>query len=252
MVHIILGFNPISNRFQSPKHVIKAKDPRLALIDIAIPGFLTKPSPFGTQDAQLSAPLATKLLYSHEQPLPFNEEQEEPASEPTQEDIEKDFEVFYRADSKDPPVPIHLRLIAVQVSTSQEAASVPKAMVLEEKTPDLLALLTTHTKGNASMVPIIPRPPTLAPSHTSTVDVLKKKRKRRKQTGSFEEVEIPQPTQQPPTKEPRITRVQQKKGTSIGVGKSTKGEQRYKATIWNPAFMLSTGDLVTFEGCLEG
>ena len=82
-IHIILGFKPISNRFQNPKLVIKAKDPRLALIDVAVPGFLTKPPPFGTQDPQLPTPLATKLLYSHKQPLPFDDEQEELKTEPT-------------------------------------------------------------------------------------------------------------------------------------------------------------------------
>jgi len=47
-VHAILGFKLISTCFQSPKYVIKAKDPRLALIDVAIPGFLNKPPPSGT------------------------------------------------------------------------------------------------------------------------------------------------------------------------------------------------------------
>lgn len=63
-VHIILGFNPISKCFQNPKHVIKAKDHKLALIDLAVLGFLITPSPFETQDAQLPAPLRTKLPYS--------------------------------------------------------------------------------------------------------------------------------------------------------------------------------------------
>ena len=40
-VHMILGFNPISNRFQSHKHVIRAKESRLALINVVVPGFLT-------------------------------------------------------------------------------------------------------------------------------------------------------------------------------------------------------------------
>ena len=40
-LHVILGFNLISKHFQSPKHIIRAKDPRLALIDVAVPGFLT-------------------------------------------------------------------------------------------------------------------------------------------------------------------------------------------------------------------
>lgn len=82
------------------------------LIDVAVPKFLAEPPPFGTQDAQLPAPLATKLPYSHEQLLPSDKEHEESASKPTQEDIEKDFEVFYQADSEDPLKPSHCRLVA--------------------------------------------------------------------------------------------------------------------------------------------
>ena len=52
---MILGFKLINGCFQSLKHVIKAKDLRLALIDVAIPGFLTKPPPPSPQDARLSA-----------------------------------------------------------------------------------------------------------------------------------------------------------------------------------------------------
>ena len=63
--------------------MIKVKDPRLALIDVAILGFLTKPPPFGTQDARLLASLIAKLLYSQEQPIRFNDEQEEPMPEPS-------------------------------------------------------------------------------------------------------------------------------------------------------------------------
>lgn len=80
---MILEFKPISNCFQNPKHVIKAKDLRLALIDVVVPRFLTKPPPSGTQDAQLSALLTAKLLYFHEQPIPFDDEQEKCAPKPT-------------------------------------------------------------------------------------------------------------------------------------------------------------------------
>ena len=80
-MHMILGFNPISKHFQSPKHVIRAKDPWLALIDIAIPGFLTTPS--GTQDAQLPSPLITKLLYSQEKPIPSDDKVKKCIPEPT-------------------------------------------------------------------------------------------------------------------------------------------------------------------------
>ena len=126
------------------------------------------------------APLAAKLLYSHEQPLPSNnkreEEREEPISEPTQ-DIDKDFEAFYRADPKDSLALAHCHLVAAQVSKSQEATNVPEAMVLEEKTLDLLALLTAHAGGDTLMVPIVPRPPTPAPPHTPTTNAHEKKRK---------------------------------------------------------------------------
>ena len=50
-------------------------------------------------------------------------------------------------------------------------------MVLEEKTFDLLALLTAHTGGNALIVPVVPRPPTLILSHPSVVEAARKKRK---------------------------------------------------------------------------
>lgn len=108
---MILGFKPIFNQFQSPKHMIRAKDLRLALIDVAVPGFLTKPPPSSTQDTQLPAPLAAKLLYSQEQPIPSDDEQEESIPEPTQEDLDKDFEVFYQEDPEDSPTPTHHHLV---------------------------------------------------------------------------------------------------------------------------------------------
>ena len=49
VVHVILRFEPLSKRFQSPKNVIKTKDLRLALIDVTILDFLlTEPPLAGT------------------------------------------------------------------------------------------------------------------------------------------------------------------------------------------------------------
>lgn len=124
-------------------------------------------------------------------------------------------------------------------------------MVLEEKTLDLLALLTAHVGGDTLMVPIVPRPPTPAPLHTPAIDAPEKKRKRGKWSEGFEEGEIPKSTQQPSTKELRVTRAQQKKGATTRLGKSTDGKQRSKATIWNLAFVLSLGDPVTSEASLR-
>ena len=107
-VHILLGFEPISKHFQSPKNVIRAKDRRLTLIDVAVFGFLlTDPSSAGTQDAQLSALLVTKLLYSQEPLIPLDDEAKESTLKPIQEVIDKDFEVFYQQeDPKDLPGPL--------------------------------------------------------------------------------------------------------------------------------------------------
>ena len=51
-------------------------------------------------------------------------------------------------------------------------------MAFEEKTPDLLALLTAHTGGASPVVPMVPRPPTLVPTHASFGDATNKKRKK--------------------------------------------------------------------------
>ena len=40
MAHLILEYTPISSSFQAPKCVIKARDPRLHRISVAVPGFL--------------------------------------------------------------------------------------------------------------------------------------------------------------------------------------------------------------------
>lgn len=74
-----------------------------------------------------------KLLYSQEQPIPSDDEQEEHAPEPTKEDLDKDFEVFYQEDPEELSIPLHRCLPTASVSTSQETTNIPEAMVLEEK-----------------------------------------------------------------------------------------------------------------------
>ena len=51
VAHLILGITPISRAFQAPKCVIKAHDPRLRRISVAVEGFLLPegtPIPEGT------------------------------------------------------------------------------------------------------------------------------------------------------------------------------------------------------------
>ena len=59
-VHVILGYKPISSSFQSPKYIIKAKDPRLQQINIIVPGFLISPPPEGTRQVELPTQRVTK------------------------------------------------------------------------------------------------------------------------------------------------------------------------------------------------
>ena len=135
---------PSTKRFQNPKNIIRAKHPRLALIDMVVPGFLlTEPPLEGTQDAQLLASLVARLIYSQEPPNLLDNESEESMSESVQEVTDKDFDIFYRTDA---------------LNTSQTHTSVE--MGFEEKTSDLLALLTAHTGGFSPAVVMVPQSPT--------------------------------------------------------------------------------------------
>ena len=66
-MHIILGFKPISTHCQVSKHVINAKDSHLALVDVAIKGFIWKPPLARTQPVELPVfidpqPLAEEVI----------------------------------------------------------------------------------------------------------------------------------------------------------------------------------------------
>ena len=78
-----------------------------------------------------------------------------------QEVTDKDFDVFYRIDAP---------------STSQTHTSAE--MGFEEKTSNLLALLTTHARGSFPSVAVVPWPPTSIATNTSSTDARKRKRKR--------------------------------------------------------------------------
>ena len=88
--------------------------------------------------------------------------------------------MFYQADIGESSKSCSQSQATIQVSTNQEAANVPKGMVLEKKTLNLLALLMAHTEGNSLTVTVVPRPSTLAPPLPSPFEATKKKRKREK------------------------------------------------------------------------
>ena len=89
--------------------------------------------------------------------MPSDDEAEVHTPEVTQEVIDKDFEVFYRKkDLEDLLDHSQCYLLPAQISTSQEEANILEGMVLEEKTLDLLALLTAHTRGASLVVLMVP------------------------------------------------------------------------------------------------
>ena len=167
----------------------------------------------------------------------------------------RDFEVFFQQeDSKDLPNTSQCCLLPAQVSISQEEANIPEGMVLKEKIPYLLALFTAHARGASQAVPMVPRPPTPAPTHASFGDTADKKRKivqGGKGSEDTKEGEVTRSSQQPSNKEARTTRAQQKKSVPSEVSQGTEGEQQVKAPAWRPSFVLSSGNLVMDDANLK-
>ena len=204
--------------------MIKAKDPYLALIDMPTLGFLLLETPLeGTQDAQFPAPLAVRLLYSREPPIRFDNKDKKSTTEPTQPEVtDRDFEVFYQQEELEDALSTSpVRLQPAQVSANQEATNIPIGMGFEEKTPDLLALLTAHNGGGSPTVLVMTRPPTLALTCTSFVEAVDKKRKMAqgvKGPEGIEEGEVTWSSHQLLAKEAQTRRGQQKK-TLVGIAK---------------------------------
>ena len=93
--------------------------------------------------------------------------------------IDKDFEVFYQQeDPEDAFSTLHCPLRPTQVSISKERVNILEGMVFEERTPDLLALLTAHAGGASLAISVVPRPLTPTLTRASSSDAAEKKRKK--------------------------------------------------------------------------
>ena len=97
--HVILGYKPISSSFQSPKNVIKAKDPRLKQINIAVPGFLIGPPLEGTH--QVVLPVQSIVEEGATSPGSAREEEMVKIIKVT--DSKEEFEVFDQLDLTESP-----------------------------------------------------------------------------------------------------------------------------------------------------
>jgi len=123
---IILDYNPISSNFQAPKYVIKARDPRLHQINVAVPGFLvTSPVLEGVLQVELPSRSATEVEATSSQ-LIIKEEEEEEIVEVSY--FEDDFEVFNQFEAPEVLAGDFSHLLSVQVNHNQEATDIPKAM----------------------------------------------------------------------------------------------------------------------------
>ena len=143
--HVILGYKPISSSFQSPKNVIKAKDPRLHQINVAMPGFLTGPPPEGTHQVELPNQRATE-----EEVISSDSTQEEEATSVFEVvDLEEeDFEIFDQPHPTESPSNTSRPLPSAQINSNQKPADIPEAMVLQhKKNTSLLELLESHAGG---------------------------------------------------------------------------------------------------------
>ena len=126
-------------------------------------------------------------------------------------------------------------------------------MGFEEKTPDLLALLTAHAGGSFPTVVVVTQPPTPAPTRTFSMKAANKKWKKAqgdKGTEGAKEGEVTQSSHQPSAKEVWIEIGQQKKTSSIRTAKDRR-DQPKKPTIWRPLFTLSPGNPVLDDANLK-
>ena len=71
-------------------------------------------------------------------------------------DLEKDFEVFDWPDLAESPNLNPRLLPSAQVSSNQEIANVPEAIVLQRKNTNLLKLLESNTGGSMPNVAVRP------------------------------------------------------------------------------------------------
>ena len=143
--------------------MIKAKDPRFLLINVATPGFLNLgPTPEGVLE------VALPFQYTVEEPTPsqpaIKEEEEEEIVEVL--DSGDDFEVFNQPQSLDLQISDSSHLSLAQVSRIQEDTSIPKAMGIHCKPrASLLKIMESQAGGKEPEVAGQAKHPSLPTLH---------------------------------------------------------------------------------------
>ena len=102
--HLILGYKPISTRFQAPKCVIKAKDPRLYHISAAIPRFLLPEGTHIPEGALVTQPIPEgipKVALPSQHPASEATSSQATNKEEDKEEEEKEKKIMDISDSDD-------------------------------------------------------------------------------------------------------------------------------------------------------
>nr|POE90485.1 hypothetical protein CFP56_48584 [Quercus suber] len=138
---MILSFTPISNHFQQSKHAIKARDSRLALVDVAV-----------------------EVLTCHRGDYILRQREDTESEHVSEEDTEnpvrdEDFEVFYDINTSEEET-LSPKSTTFFINEDQEHFEAPKGMVIERRLRDLLSLLESYVGTTMPEVSVNPRPPT--------------------------------------------------------------------------------------------
>jgi len=162
-VHLLLDFEPLSNLFQDMGQVIRASDPRLAQIDISVPGFLAQENllpvelPFHYSPREVAAPreeIASLRLSLESEIDQFRLEEEGEAQERPMELSDSEGELDRSSAAHSP------RLIITRVDSSSEEEE-EMALNLRKGLKDILA---RSNKGSSSKeAPKTQLPPNLPP-----------------------------------------------------------------------------------------
>ncbi|KAK9997119.1 hypothetical protein SO802_021805 [Lithocarpus litseifolius] len=127
--HLILEYTPLLSSFQAPKCQIKARDPRLHQISIAVPSFLViDPILEGVPKVDLPFLRTAKEAATPSQPAIKEEEEVVDISE-----SKDDFEVFNYLQSLEVPTEDPSHPLSAQASQIQEDFSILEEMVIQRK-----------------------------------------------------------------------------------------------------------------------
>ena len=170
VVHLILDFEPLSNIFQDTGQVIRASDPRLAHIDVSVPGFLAQRDlppvelPLQHSSREVAIPreetASSHLSFEAEiDQFRLEEEREAPERPVELSDSEDEFNRLSTAHSP--------RLVVAWFDTSSEEE---EEMTLNPRR-GLKDLVAGRNKGSSSKkAPKTQLPPNLPPSSSSPYD----------------------------------------------------------------------------------